>query len=42
MKKLNYMLLCLVTLYLAGMYRYLPLMLMAVLEIAFKIGRAHV
>ncbi len=35
MKKLNYMLLCLVTLYLAGMYRYLPLMLMAVLEIAF-------
>ena len=35
MKKLNYMILCLITFYLAGMYRYLPLMVLAVLEIAF-------
>lgn len=35
MKKLNYILLCLITAYLAGMYRYLPLMALAVLEIAF-------
>ena len=35
MKKLNYMILCLITVYLAGMYRYFPLMVLAVLEIAF-------
>ncbi len=32
MKKLNYMFVCLLTFYLAGMYRYLPLMVLAVLE----------
>lgn len=35
MKKLNYMLLCMITLYLAGMYRYLPLMALGVLEVVF-------
>lgn len=35
MKKLNYVFVCLLTIYLAGMYRYLPLMVLAILELVF-------
>ena len=44
MKKLNYLFVCLVTLYVAGMYRYLPLMALAVLGLVFlavSCGMSH-